>query len=416
MRAASAASGEEVAVQRSDSGVRDYSRLASTAFARERLALHAIVVGAGALGNEVTKNLALLGVRRVTVIDRDYVESSNLTRSILFCTPNIGEDIAARTPKAALISRRLMEINPDIAAYPIVGEIADVGLGVLRRADIVFSCVDNEMARLELGWACWRLDRLLVDGGLGWINYSSGLVTVFPGGGAAPCYACRKGADRRRELLQELQGREDPCWRKEQRAAAGDGVATTPVMASVIAAMQVELALRAWHQPPDDPKGRACRIVLHPSPTLESLVFEQSPTCPLHDPSTAMTSVIECPDARSDVWTPADVLQAGGHPRGQIVLDWPMTARARCRSCAHEWSPLVRRARFRRAVCPKCAADDLVETEVLTVIASDSPWASCTLVQLGLPDGQIYEVSGSEHGSLSAHVEITGDLSPNPSC
>jgi adenylyltransferase/sulfurtransferase len=373
------------------------------------MAFHAIVVGAGALGNEVTKNLALLGVRRLTVIDRDYVESSNLTRSVLFCTPNIADEIAAHTPKAALISRRLVEINPDIRALPIVGEIADVGLGVLRRADIVFSCVDNEMARLELGWACWRLDRLLVDGGLGWINYSSGLVTVFPGGGAAPCYACRKGAERRRELLQELHGREDPCWRKEQHAAAGDGVSTTPVMSSVIAAMQVEFALRAWHQPHEGSSGRACRIALHPIPTLESLVFEQSPTCPLHDPSSVMTSVIECREARSDAWTPADVLQAAGHPEGHVVLDWPITARARCRSCAHEWAPFVRRARFRRAHCPACGAADVVETETLTAIASDSPWVSRTLTQLGLPGGQIYEVVGSDRGS-AVHVEITGDL------
>jgi adenylyltransferase/sulfurtransferase len=404
-----------VAVESSDSGVRDYSRLASTAFARERLARHAVVVGAGALGNEVTKNLALLGLRRITVIDRDYVESSNLSRSVLFCTPDIAADIAARTPKAIVVSRRLVELNPDVVAQPVVGEIADVGLGLLRRADIVFSCLDNEMARLELSWACWRLDRLLVDGGLGWMNYSSGQVTVFPGGGAAPCYACRKGAARRRELLQELHGREDPCWRKEKQAAAGDAVATTPVMASIVSALQVELGLRTCGQP-HDAQGRACRITLHPVAALESAVFDQSPTCPLHDPSTAMTSVLECADGCSTVWTPADVLRACDRPHGHIVLDWPITARARCRACGHEWEPLVRRARFRRQVCPACGADEPIPTQVLTVIDWDSPWSSRTLAQLGLPAGHIYEVVEGGGESAPVHVEITGDLMTAPPC
>jgi adenylyltransferase/sulfurtransferase len=404
-----------VAVQGSDTSIRDYSRLAATAFAREHVSLHAVVVGAGALGNEVTKNLALLGVSRITVIDRDYVEASNLTRSILFCTPGIRADIEARTPKAALVSRRVSEINPDVQVSAVVGEIADIGLGVLRRADVVFSCLDNEMARLELGWACWRLDRLLVDGGLGWINYSSGQVTVFPGGGGAPCYACRKGADRRRELLQELQGREDPCWRKERLAAAGEAVATTPVMASVVGAVQVELALRTRGQP-RDLHGRTCRITLHPVAALESLVFDQSPTCPLHDPVSAMTSVVECPDARSTEWTPIDVMRACDRPQGHIVLDWPMTARAECRSCTHRWEPLVRRARFRKQPCPRCGADDAAETDVLTVIDWDSQWSSRTLAELGLPAAHIYEVLGTPGDLAAGHVEITGDLTTQSPC
>jgi len=151
--------------------LRDYSRLASTAFARDRAAITALVVGAGALGNEVIKNLALIGLRAIWIADRDRVEASNLTRSILFCTPDIQRDIAEGTPKAVLAARRAVEINPDVATRSFVGEIADLGYGVLRRADIVFSCVDNEMARLELGWACTRLQKPLVDGGLGLMNY-----------------------------------------------------------------------------------------------------------------------------------------------------------------------------------------------------------------------------------------------------
>src|SRR5262245_16638488 len=130
-------------------GARDYSRLESTVFRRERLrSTSALVVGAGALGNEVVKNLALLGVGQVTIVDHDTVEASNLTRSILFCGTDIAEHLRKKTPKSELLALRAREINPDVDARAVVGEVADVGLGTLRRADVVFSCVDNEMARL----------------------------------------------------------------------------------------------------------------------------------------------------------------------------------------------------------------------------------------------------------------------------
>src|SRR4051812_48629708 len=130
--------------------MRDYSRLSSTAFSREHTAIVALVVGAGALGNEVIKNLALIGVRALWIADRDVVEASNLTRSVLFCTPDIERHIERGTPKAVLAGHRAQEINPDIVVSSHVGEIADLGYGVIRRADAIFSCLDNEMARLEL--------------------------------------------------------------------------------------------------------------------------------------------------------------------------------------------------------------------------------------------------------------------------
>ena len=127
------------------------------------------------------KSLALVGVGRILVVDWDRVERSNLTRSVLYCAPDIEQHLAAGTPKAVLAAQRVAELNPDVSARAVVGEVADLGLGVLRRADVVFGCLDNEMARVELGWACVRADRVLVDGGLGNLNPSSGMVLVFPG-------------------------------------------------------------------------------------------------------------------------------------------------------------------------------------------------------------------------------------------
>src|ERR1700730_6982349 len=72
-------------------------------------AANVLVVGAGALGNEVIKNLALLGVGHVPGIDVDTVEPSNLSRSVLFRAGDGGQ------PKALVAARRALEINPDVA-------------------------------------------------------------------------------------------------------------------------------------------------------------------------------------------------------------------------------------------------------------------------------------------------------------
>src|SRR5215467_15364861 len=113
---------------------RDYTRLDATIYNRARLSgLKVMVVGAGALGNEVIKNLTLLGLGSIYIVDCDVIESSNLTRSVLFCVPHVQQLISSRTSKAAFAASRVHEMNPEVHAVAIEKEIADVGLGVLAR-------------------------------------------------------------------------------------------------------------------------------------------------------------------------------------------------------------------------------------------------------------------------------------------
>lgn len=392
--------------------VRDYSRLEPTSFARGRVAdVRALVIGAGALGNEVIKNLALMGIGRIDIVDRDRIEASNLTRSVLFCTPDIQDHIDAGTPKAVFAARRATEINPDVSAHAHCVEVADLGAGIVRRASIVFGCVDNEMARLELGWLSARLDKPVVDGGLGLVNSSSGLVSLFPGADG-PCYACRRGSERRRELLTELQGREDPCSVKERIQRATEMVPTTPVMASVVGAMQVEVGVRhCLGQGPEVPAGQgwSARITLSPRTALETFTFARSASCPLHEAESQVREVAEHPTRVSRDWTVAALLSEVNSPDAFLQFDWPMTVRAACRSCGHTWEPMVRRARFRAGQCPACASQDLSELETLAGLDATSPWASRTLASLGLPLGHIHEVVVAGEAATRRHVEVTGD-------
>ena len=69
-----------------------------------------MVVGAGAIGNELIKNLALLGIGKILIFDMDAIENTNLTRSVLYRAKDVGRY------KAEVASERAMEINPDVKA------------------------------------------------------------------------------------------------------------------------------------------------------------------------------------------------------------------------------------------------------------------------------------------------------------
>src|SRR5689334_21620646 len=102
-----------------------YSRLRLIPWWRQEklAAAKVLVVGAGALGNEVVKNLALVGVGTTYVIDRDAIETSNLSRSVLFRTSDGGR------PKARVVAERAREINPEVAFHWLRGDVInDLGL------------------------------------------------------------------------------------------------------------------------------------------------------------------------------------------------------------------------------------------------------------------------------------------------
>ena len=101
-----------------------------------------MVVGAGALGNELVKNLTLLGIGNILILDMDSIENSNLTRSVLFRRNDVGRY------KSEVAAERAREINPDVNAVGIVANIIDdVGLGVFRRMQpVLFSFVSFKYA------------------------------------------------------------------------------------------------------------------------------------------------------------------------------------------------------------------------------------------------------------------------------
>lgn len=197
-----------------------------------------LVAGAGALGNEVVKNLALFGIGHIYVVDFDRIELSNLTRSVLFRE----DDAYNHAYKAEVVARRAMEINPQIKVTPIVGNLfSEVGFGIYRMVDVVIGCLDSRIARYQLNRLCMRAGKTWIDGS---IENLTGALRVFTPG--ISCYEC--GLSREEFNIIMLR---TGCADVVRSQASAGRVATTPISASIIGAMQVQEAMKVIHLDPD---------------------------------------------------------------------------------------------------------------------------------------------------------------------
>ncbi len=195
-----------------------------------------LVVGAGALGNEILKTLALIGAGHVLVYDMDAIERSNLSRGVLFRDGDEG------AKKAGVAARRMRELNPEVLAHAREENLVHrAGLGVFLWADVVISGVDNREARIFINAACAGTGRAWVDGA---IEGLSGVVRAFrPRDG--PCYECTMSAVDRK-LVAERRS----CALLARDAVSLGRVPATATAASVIGALQVQEALKILHGQP----------------------------------------------------------------------------------------------------------------------------------------------------------------------
>lgn len=226
-----------------------------------------LVIGSGALGNEILKNLALLGIGNIFIADMDNIENSNLSRSILFREKDNGEK------KSEVAARVIKDIYPSINVQWFYGDIiCDLGLGVYEWADIVIAGLDNREARLSVNRNCWKTNTPWIDGAIEQLN---GLVRVFvPPYGA--CYECTLS---------------DVDWKiiKSRRACGGlsrdemllGKVPTTPTSASVIAGIQCQEAVKLLHgMEVLESRGYMFNGLTHDSYVIE---YQKIEDCPSHE-------------------------------------------------------------------------------------------------------------------------------------
>jgi len=147
------------------------------------LASHALIVGAGGLGSPVSLYLGSAGVGRITVVDHDQVDATNLQRQIAHTLDRVGQF------KADSVHAAVAQINPDVRVTAVT-QRADPALldSLVAQADVVVDCCDNFETRQAVNLACVKHRKPLVSGAA---IRMDGQVSVFDSTQTqAPCYAC----------------------------------------------------------------------------------------------------------------------------------------------------------------------------------------------------------------------------------
>lgn len=250
-----------------------------------------LVVGAGALGNEVIKNLTLFGVGTIFVCDFDRIELSNLTRSVLFRE----KDAYELSYKAEVAAKRAMEINPQIKVIPIVGNLfSEVGLGIYKDVDVVIGCLDSRIARYLLNRLCMRVGKTWIDGS---IENMTGVVKVYSPG--INCYECNLS----REEFNNIMLRTGCADVVRAQTSAGR-VATTPISASIVGAMQSQEAMKIIHTSDGEPtpfKTLSGKMWRFEGMTNTINMYKYSSwknNCPAHE---RWTEIIQCDELSADM-------------------------------------------------------------------------------------------------------------------
>lgn len=350
-----------------------------------------MVVGAGAIGNELIKNLTLLGIGRILVYDMDAIESTNLTRSVLYRARDVGRY------KAEVAAERAKEMNPDVKAKAFIANIIDdVGLGVFRRMNVVLGGLDNREARLSINQSCYKVDRPWIDGAIEALN---GFARVFiPGQGA--CYECTMT-----ETDWMLINKRKSCALLTHEQMAEGKIPTTPTSSAIIAGIQVQEMLKLLHADRNLPtlagKGYVFNGLTHDSYVVE---YQCKEDCMSHD---TYEKIVEKPWSVKAIAL-KDVLAAIRSELGErAVLDFDRDiatrAKCSCGECKDLFTP-VHKLKGHMLTCPKCGAQMTFDS--IHSIKGEEDFLDKTPYDIGIP---LLHIVGGRVGMNTTYYEFTAD-------
>lgn len=350
-----------------------------------------MVVGAGAIGNELIKNLTLLGIGKILIFDMDSIESTNLTRSVLFRAKDVGRY------KAEVAAERAIEINPDVRAKAFVSNIIDdVGLGVFRRMNVVLGGLDNREARLAINQSCYKVNKPWIDGAIEALN---GFARVFiPGQGA--CYECTMT-----ETDWMLINKRKSCALLTHEQMAEGKIPTTPTSSSVIAGIQVQELLKLLHSDRNLPvlagKGFVFNGLTHDSYVVE---YQEKPDCMSHD----IYDEIKEMNWSARTTSLRDIIsyikkELGNNALVDFDRDIVTTAKCTCGENKDLYLP-VHKLRGSMLTCEKCGAQ--MDYEAVHTISGDEGFIDKTPFEIGLP---LLHIISGRCGMKIKYYEFTSD-------
>lgn len=348
-----------------------------------------LLVGVGALGNEILKNLALLGVGRVLIADLDRVEPSNLSRSVLFRAEDCGR------PKVEAAAQRAREIYPELRIQTFHGNVVyDLGLGAYRWADVVLGGLDNREARVAINRAAARAGKIWIDGA---IERLDGVARVFDPA-CGPCYECTMNETD----WKMLEARRSCALLSREEMAQGK-VPTTPTTASVIAGIQCQEAVKLLHGL-EVIAGQG--FVFDGTWHQSSLVrYTRKEDCPAHDPDRP----VEALPARAGDLRVGDLLERVRRdlgPKAVIETGTDLLSSLECPGC-REREPLwcsLGKISEQEGRCPDCGENRIPHT--FHTIQGSEPFLGHTLAEIGVPP---WDVLTGRAGLERRFYELSAD-------
>ena len=398
-----------------------------------------LVVGAGALGNEIIKDLALAGIGRLIIVDMDTIETHNLTRAVLFRGSDVGRGKAQAAAEAAA------DIEPNIATSWFETPLhTTLGLGVFRNADVVLGGVDNLQTRRDINRACMQAGTPFIDGGL---FYLDGDVRTF----LPPfnvCFDCTLTGEERDEGWRR--------WSCLKLGSADDAPIgpTAPTISAMIGGLQAQLAIKYLHlgrevpYPVTVPDGVRIRFNGF-ADEYERWNLSRDADCPTHMEMVPVREEhIVSLSSGNDMSAESLLAETQTHlgPEAYVELGFDVIHSLVCMECGGR-EPSMQRVgalQMSEAVCPQCTPSscggcgapirrifesrpDLVfpdrvdcpdcfasirlvirDTETLNRIEPGSPALSHTLSELGVPLMDILEAKAYE-AEHSLFFQLDGD-------
>lgn len=348
-----------------------------------------LVVGAGAIGNELIKNLALLGIGNLFIADLDIIENSNLSRSVLFREQDCGRS------KADVAAERAREIFPDLQVQSFNGNVVyDLGLGVYQWADLILGGLDNREARVAINQAAARAGKVWIDGA---IERLDGFARVFnPATG--PCYECTM-SDVDWKMLEARRS----CALLSRDEMAQGKVPTTPTTSSVIAGIQAQEAVKHLHGLETlEGGGFVFDGTSHQSYTT---AYSRLPDCPAHD-AFAPVEVLDWTSTATKVGDLLDYVCSQLGPEAVIEVNCDLLESLTCLQCGTTEPMLsslgkVSESQGRCQECGEHRTPDVYHT-----ISRDSELLDRTLSEIGVP---LWDILSGRAGMEQCFFEFAGD-------
>jgi len=143
-----------------------------------------MIIGAGATGNELVKNLVLTGIGKIYLVDYDFIEPSNLNRCVFF-----NEKTAEKKEyKVDIVKDASRILNPDVEIIAIKKELNKIDKTFYKQCDVICSCLDNIEARIEANNYAYYYNTPFIDSGID--GHFGTIQAVYPEVKEAACLQC----------------------------------------------------------------------------------------------------------------------------------------------------------------------------------------------------------------------------------